>query len=124
MNVRMPVNLKNKLCNWEGHLEFNQNNIEVTTMGAFQKKFIQGPSWADLELELIDDIDSLNACYEWMQSMTLITIGPYNGIMPVDIRNSIDSSTVKFHIIDVDPNRGEWQDWFIQDEVYIEGDII
>ena len=117
----MPLNLKNKLCNMEGIVTTKSERLDVTRVGDYHRQYVQGPTWAELELELID-IDSINACNEWFLNMSSVDIGPYKGIIPKSIHTCCSHSTITFHIREVDLNAGSWEDWFIQDEMFIESE--
>ena len=116
MSIRMPLNLKNKLCNMYGTLTSKNEIIDATRIGDYHRQYVQGPEWSELELDLYNDFDSLAACYDWFNDGGMISIGPYENITPKHISNSI----VTFHIVNVNFKGGSWEDWFVQDEVFIE----
>ena len=113
----MPLALKNKLCGNTGTITSSCEKIEVTTIDDYHKRYVQGPQYNELEMDLGDDIESLMACHEWFRSMIRINIGVFKDIMPVSINDFI----VTFDIKEVNFNAGNWTDWFIQDEMYIDG---
>ena len=119
--IRIPLKLKEKLCNMEGYLNQSCPSIEVTTMcDGHNRQYIQGLTSIELELFLNDD-DSIDACKDWFHKRSEIDIGPYKGIMPISVDVGVDCNyhnqcKIVFNIKEVDANFGTWRDWFIQEE--------
>ena len=109
----IPIDLKNKLINMEGHLKSDMNSIEVTCIGDAQSSFIPGVVTNELELDLIDP-DSIDAVNDWFNAHVELDIGSYIGIRPVAFFRDNYSVRVTFFIREVDMKAGCWQDWFIQ----------
>jgi len=110
--IKIPLDLKNKLCNMEGTLNQKQDMIDVTSFDDIITKMIPNRISTELELEL-NDINSINACNQWMTEMCKIDIGSYIGIMPINIQTHNSTAEVTFYISDIDLNGGNWKDWFV-----------
>jgi hypothetical protein len=114
MKVKIPYELKLKFLSMEGLTLYNDKG----------KKLVYGRDIYYVILDLKNHPKCLEACVEWNYVIETyfktsykpfrIDIGPYKGLWPIII---YPDGTVKFTLDEVDPNRKDWKDWFIKEDL-------
>jgi len=122
MSVKIPIDLKNKLINCEGNLKQSRDSIDVTMFGESFKNYIPGLKHIEFEIETWD-VASLQACQDWFESGECIDIGPFVNVRPTDMimyYTDVPHCAVTFEAANFDLKKGNWRDWFIQEDTTYE----
>jgi len=123
--MKIPYDLKKKLCGKEGNLSQTTHPIEVTSIHHPDRRFIPGHTETNFELELYDHV-SIQACSDWFESGIALDIGCFIGArvkeMFTEYRTGMKCRVI-FHVDRIDENAGSYKDWFIVgDTNYEEGE--
>jgi len=117
MKVKIPYELKLKFLTLEG--------LKEDTFSCSGKNHqLPGPIEYSLELDLSDEPELLEACIEWNRIVETyfktsykaarFDIASYIGVWPCEIRSD---GTVIFRIDDVFPEKKNWKDWFVKEDM-------
>ena len=122
MMIKIPHDLKIMFLRHEG-LTMVQEMVDIPTL---RGQMVRVPQCMDarIDLDLSRDPELLKVCEEWIETIETyfktsysackIDIGEYIGLWPTHITDRI----VHFRLDEVDPDRKDWKDWFIQEEEY------
>ncbi len=124
MRVRIPYRLISKFLDIEG-LHKDVDTIE-NSGPAGQLYKVPGKMHYMVQMDLTDEPDLLDACTKWINvietyfktsySAFRIDIGPYEGLWPTGVTIINNRNIVHFQLDDVDPNNGDWRDWFSKED--------
>ncbi len=108
--------LRELFLNDEPPIEFNQEMIEIRSMGQARSPIIPGVQSAKITVEFYtrNNYDLVKEFNELFKTSEEFAIGSYDGMIVKGMTMSTYTCVVDLILRRYDPNRRNWKDWFYE----------